>query len=99
MAQEGCPNTTSRSAEMEEEKARGRGEGHPGRRTAPPLQKRELPRGRCGNPWVCSLFTRDGGFWEEKQEHREPVFSFLQLLTNISSPAAAVMKILGKQES
>ena len=56
-------------------------------------------RGRCGNPWICSLFTPDGGFWEEKQEHREPVFSFLQLLTNISSPAAAVMKILGKQKS
>ena len=100
VAGEGCPNTTSQRAEMEKEKARGRGEGSPGRQTAPPLQQKcDLPLGvvgRCGNPWVCSLFTRDGGFWEEKQEHREPIFSFLQLLTNISSPAAAVMKILGK---
>lgn len=56
-------------------------------------------RGHCRNPWICSLFNPDGGFWEEKQEHREPAFSFLQLLTNISSPAATVMKILGKQKS
>lgn len=83
----------------------GRGKGkrqrgrQPGQTDGSSTTEAWVPRGRCGNPWVCSLFTRDGGFWEEKQEHREPVFSFLQLLTNISSPAAAVMKILGKQES
>ena len=45
VAGEGCPNTTSQRAEMEKEKARGRGEGSPGRRTAPPLQKCDLPLG------------------------------------------------------
>lgn len=35
---------------MEEEKARGRGEGSPGRRTAPPLQKRECREDAVGTP-------------------------------------------------